>query len=108
MVVDEFPKGNLSKDALKDALKSPDNVCEIPVETEMPEVTGDKLRAMLFRDKMGSWTSEFSSSNVPRSSNVRLTASRINGVVLMPGEVFSYDNSIGRRTAAYGYKVAGV
>lgn len=108
IVVDEFPKVKLDKEKLKAAIESGLAAYDIEVETEMPEVTGDELRALLFRDKMGSWTSNFSASNVPRSSNVRLTASKIDGIVLMPGEVFSYDSTIGKRTAANGYKVAGV
>ncbi len=108
IVVDEFPKVKLDKSKLKTAIESGLSSYDIEVEAEMPEVTGDELRSLLFRDNMGSWTSHFSASNVPRSSNVRLTASRIDGVVLMPGEVFSYDNAIGKRTAANGYKVAGV
>ena len=108
IVVDEFPKVKLDKEKLRVAIESGLDSYEIEVETEIPEVTGDELRALLFRDNMGSWTSYFSASNVPRSSNVRLTASRIDGIVLMPGEVFSYDGTIGKRTSANGYKVAGV
>ncbi len=108
IVVDEFPKVKLDKEKLRVAIESGLDAYEIEVETEVPEVTGDELRSLLFRDNMGSWTSSFSASNVPRSSNVRLTASRIDGTVLMPGEVFSYDNAIGKRTASNGYKVAGV
>ena len=41
-----------------------------------------------------------------RAVNVELSASRINGLVIQPGETFSYSNSVGTRTLANGYVVA--
>ena len=108
VVVEGFPKIELNKNDLKAALESGKESYDIKVKATPPEITGEHLRDMLFRDKMGSWTSYFSGANVPRSSNVRLSASRINGVTLMPGETFSYDKTIGSRTAANGYKTATV
>lgn len=108
VVKDGFPKIEMDKKELEAALESGKDTYEIKVTVTPPKVTAEKLRAMLFRDKMGSWTSNFSGGNVPRSSNVRLSASRINGVTLLPGEIFSYDSTIGRRTKENGYKTAAV
>ncbi|NBJ91806.1 VanW family protein [Parablautia muri] len=41
-----------------------------------------------------------------RAINVELAAARINGMVVRPGEKFSFSNSIGTRTIANGYVVA--
>ena len=41
-----------------------------------------------------------------RAVNVELAAARINGMVIKPGEKFSFSNSIGTRTIANGYVVA--
>lgn len=41
--------------------------------------------------------------DIPRAVNVSLAASRINGVVVQPGESFSYTRTILPRTAANGY-----
>lgn len=41
-----------------------------------------------------------------RAVNVELAAARINGMVVNPGEKFSFSNSIGTRTIANGYVVA--
>ena len=38
-----------------------------------------------------------------RATNVELAASRINGMVLKPGDSFSYSDSVGDRTRANGY-----
>lgn len=103
-----FPKIEVDKDKIKAALKSQKETYEIEVAVTPPEVTAAQLKAMLFRDKMGSWTSNFSAANKGRTQNVKLSASRINGVTLLPGEVFSYDKTIGSRTAANGYQTASV
>lgn len=45
--------------------------------------------------------------NVNRDINIDLICKTINGLVLQPGEVFSFNGYIGERTAAKGYKEAG-
>lgn len=45
--------------------------------------------------------------NVNRDSNIRLICKMINGLVLQPGETFSFNGHIGERTAAKGFKPAG-
>lgn len=46
--------------------------------------------------------------NTQRGNNVRLAASSINGTILLPGQEFSFNNVVGQRTAARGYKIAHV
>lgn len=41
--------------------------------------------------------------NIPRAINVYLAASRINGIVVQPGQSFSFNQAILPRTAANGY-----
>ncbi len=98
----------VEKSKVKEALASNQEQYELNVETEMPEVTAEELQKLLFRDTLGSFSSSFATSTAARASNVILTANRINGKILMPGDVFSYDQTIGKRTAANGYKEAGV
>ncbi len=108
VVVPEKPKVIVDKKAVEAALKSKDSVSALAVEVEYPEKRAEELEAMLFRDVLGSYSSSFASSSASRASNVSLTAQRVNGYILMPGDEFSYDKTVGRRTAANGYKEAGV
>ena len=80
---------------------------EIPLTITEPEETTEGLQAKLFRDLLGEGTSRVSGS-ANRKSNVKLSAQACNGVVLMPGEVFSYNNTTGSRTADKGYLGAPV
>ena len=46
--------------------------------------------------------------NPGRDENIRLIAEMTNGMVLQPGETFSFNGYIGRRTAERGFREAGV
>lgn len=60
------------------------------------------------KELVGQGTSNFAGSIENRIYNLKLAASRINGVLIKPGEVFSFVNTIGDITAATGYKQAYV
>lgn len=45
-------------------------------------------------------------SNSKRNTNVKLSAEAINGTILQPGEEFSFNETVGQRTEAKGYKGA--
>lgn len=74
----------------------------IPLTLTEPEETTESLESKLFRDVLGEATSAVSGSS-NRKSNVKLSASACNGIILMPGEVFSYNNTTGSRTTDKGY-----
>ena len=80
---------------------------EIPIKLTFPEVTGDYLRSLLYRDVLGTMTTYFPLSNENRISNIQLACSKIEGTVLYPGDVFSYNDALGERTEAAGFKMAG-
>ncbi len=77
----------------------------IPATVQKPSVTAETLKGLLFRDVLGECTTEVRGS-AARRSNVRLAASAINGKVLNSGDVFSYNNTTGKRTTAKGYQAA--
>lgn len=79
----------------------------IPCEVKIPKHTQEELEEALFRDTLGSYKTNFSSSSANRASNISLATSSINDVVLMPGDVFSFNTSVGERTTSRGYKTAG-
>lgn len=78
----------------------------IPLSITYPEITGEELRSMLFRDCLGSQTTSYSGSSAARINNIHLAAEKINDVVLMPGEQFSYNEVVGERTTEAGFQAA--
>lgn len=54
------------------------------------------------------YTTNYSASNVNRTTNLNIACKTINGTVLKPGETFSFNNTLGERTSAKGYKPATI
>lgn len=71
-------------------------------------VKEDSLSTRFFSDTLGSFSTKYDSSNRSRSNNVALAAKNINGTILLPGEEFSYNKSVGPRTYDRGFKDASV
>ncbi|MDO4539711.1 MAG: VanW family protein [Syntrophomonadaceae bacterium] len=56
--------------------------------------------------ELASCTTKFKEREINRSANLRLAAEQINGVALEPGEVFSFNERVGKRTWEAGYRNA--
>lgn len=82
-------------------------VYTIPLEVIEPAVSAEELETLLFRDTLASTSTSLNAGNKPRTNNVRLACSFINGTILNPGEEFSYNGTVGQRTAARGFQSAG-
>jgi len=76
---------------------------EVPllVETVTPDVTLEDLVIVDFATSIAGNTAN-------RAHNVKLALSNIDGYVLGPGELFSFNEVVGNRTAANGFKPAPV
>lgn len=85
----------------------PGDVVEVPLDLTYPENTEESLSAMLYRDKLGSQTTYYTWSNDNRISNINLVAEKLNGHIMLPGDVFSYNEYVGQRTKEAGFLEAG-
>lgn len=83
----------------------PGETVSVPAVIEEPEVTASDLKMLLFRDVLGEARTHVSGS-AGRIGNVKLSAKLINGIVLNSGDTFSYNDSVGKRTEARGFKPA--
>lgn len=95
-IVDQI-NGELSQEHIK---------IEVPIETITPEITQEKLSAI--NSPISSFSTSFFTSTANRINNIELATKAINGTLLMPGESFSFNETVGERTSARGYKAAGV
>ena len=90
-------------EALAQGLEKPVHI-EAAVEEKQPAVTTEDLESI--QDVLGTFTTDFSSSGAARSTNLTVGAAKINGHVLMPGEVLSGYECLQPFTTANGYKTA--
>ena len=75
----------------------------IPMELEEPEIFGDKV---YFRDVLGHCETKHTDDE-NRNHNLTLACASMNGIILQPGETFSYNDTLGQRTKENGYRRAG-
>ena len=80
---------------------------EIPLKITIPKKTLADLGEKAFPDQLSTYTTRYNAGNYNRSNNLELAAKAINGTILMPGETFSYNQTVGERTISAGYKAAG-
>lgn len=78
----------------------------IPLNVLYPNVSTNQIGDDAFPDLLSSFTTSFTSSNYSRSTNISLSAQKLDGVVILPGETFSYNQAVGERTIAAGFKAA--
>lgn len=79
---------------------------EVELIRENPEVTTKVLKDGLFQDLLGTCTTNVSGTS-NRLKNVQLAAQKINGTIMLAGDTFSYNGTVGERTAANGFYTAG-
>lgn len=106
-IIPEQPGADFDVAAVQKALDgaAPGETLTVKADIQQPEVTAADLKAVLFRDVLGEAKTHVSGS-AGRIGNVKLSAQIINGLVLNSGETFSYNGSVGKRTADRGFKPA--
>lgn len=90
----------------------------IPMTVTKPEHTTEEINAMLFRDELSkNWTmvrlwnrdycnevrTSLSGSSANRISNVKKACELLDGLVLIPGQTLSFNDTLGERTEANGW-----
>ena len=99
---------NISIDEAKALITGDKDSYTIPLKTLYPNVKTSDIGIEAFPNLLSSYSTSFASSSSNRATNVSLATNKINGKVLMPGEVFSFNGTVGKRTPQAGFKVAGV
>lgn len=94
-------------EAAREMLKEDKKEYEISLKITVPKVTTNKIGPEAFPDLLSSFSTRYDASNYPRTTNLKLAMNKLNGVVVGAGETFSYNKTLGKRTAAAGYKEAG-
>ena len=73
-----------------------------------PTVTVNDIGTEAFPDKLGTCTTRYDERDTDRTTNLKLACQKLNNQVVLAGETFSYNKTLGERTIAAGYKNAKV
>jgi vancomycin resistance protein YoaR len=80
---------------------------ELPMMEVYPKVDSE-LMANIRGIRIGRYITSFNPRNMKRSNNIQLAVEAINNHVVFPGETFSFNQVVGKRTAMKGYLKAKV
>lgn len=71
-----------------------------------PRITIDMLRAVDVAQVLSSYETDFTHHAGPRAINIATAARYLNGAMIAPGEVFSFNKTVGTRTVERGFTYA--
>lgn len=77
-------------------------------EPKISEASGISGGMDMSEGKRSTYSTKFNAKDKARSNNITIAANSINGVVLQPNEVFSYNNTVGPTIKRRGYKMARI
>jgi len=81
---------------------------EIPVEMAQPKIQTGDVNNLGIKELLGRGVSTFYHSISNRIHNISLASSKFNGILVAPGEVFSFNDALGDVSVFTGYKQAFV
>lgn len=94
-------------DAVLPALTSDDRTAEVTLTETDPEFSTEDAEKADVDTVIAKFATPYN-SEPNRDTNLRVASKKVSGTVLLPGEQFSLNETLGKRTAANGYKPAGV
>ena len=89
--------------ALEQLLLDPQNELTVAIHTSEPAIRLGSLNNLGINELISTGQSDFSGSTASRIQNIKVGSSQFNGVIIKPGEEFSFNTSLGSITTAKGY-----
>ncbi|MEO7746804.1 MAG: VanW family protein, partial [Actinomycetota bacterium] len=93
--------------AVTTAVGAPERTAKVAPAVVQPELSTAKAKALGVTEQVSTFTTKFP-VNPPRTNNIRIAARTLNGILVRPGELFSLNDALGRRTPGKGYQQAPV
>lgn len=78
-----------------------------PTVTKRPKLTTAQAQALGVKERVSTFSTRYPPS-ADRTNNLRIAARTVNGTLVLPGETFSLNEVLGRRTPEKGYRSAPV
>ncbi|OIP23433.1 hypothetical protein COX95_02775 [bacterium CG_4_10_14_0_2_um_filter_33_32] len=94
-------KGSL--DEIINSFKKKENSINLPVKKVLAKVKEDNIEELGIVELIGKGESDFSGSSAARKNNVKVGASKFNGLLIAPGEEFSFNKYLGEVDASTGF-----
>lgn len=89
---------------LEERLPAGDRSFAVPISTTHAKVTADSGPRLGIRELIKEGRTSFAGAGAEKQFNVGLATSRLNGTVVPPGEIFSFNREVGPTTLEAGFK----
>lgn len=99
LVINNFTDEDLSKREM---------VFDLPTQVVTPKIQASETNKLGIVELLGEGGSSFKDSIPSRVSNIRVASSRLHGIVVPPGEIFSFGKEVGDISDKTGYEKAYV
>ena len=98
---------NLSKKLLNlEATSASGLSYSLSIESMKPAITTESVNTLGIKGSLGKGQSNFKGSIGGRIHNILLASSRLNGILIKPGEIFSFNKALGDVSINTGYQQA--
>jgi vancomycin resistance protein YoaR len=94
---------DLARALILSKINSPNRVVQLPLTHAEPPVNEDNLHTLGIQDLLGVGRSDFTGSAAYRITNIKAGMKLLHGILVPPGEEFSFNESIGHINAANGF-----
>jgi vancomycin resistance protein YoaR len=98
------PDGPWIADSISAAAASSIRRASLRLKQIRADLTTREAEALGIRERISSFTTEMGPSSSNRIHNVQLMAEYIDGTIVRPGEVFSFNERVGPRTVERGFR----
>jgi len=82
------------------------NRIDLPVEIQNPPALPADLNSLGISSNIGEASTAYGGGLPERMHNIELAASRLNGVIVLPGQTFSFNGEVGPTTVEAGFQIA--
>jgi len=79
---------------------------ELRLRKIQPSLTTVRAKTMGVKERISTYTTTYPSGNAPRVNNIHTLAAALDGTLVAPGGIFSFNGAVGPRTADKGYQEA--
>ncbi|MFA7466812.1 MAG: VanW family protein, partial [Desulfotomaculaceae bacterium] len=98
----------LTESLINQSVISNSTSINVPMKITQPEVTTEQVREWGVTGLLAEFSTRFNPTQANRNHNIATAAGKMDGLIVGPGEVFSFNRAVGSRGIEQGYRMANV
>ncbi len=104
VLINHVPGKSVDIDVMKNELISNDWGKKLfPFIDVLPLINDNNINVDLFPDLLSTYSTKYNEYETSRSTNLKIATQALNDTIILPGEIFSFNETVGQRTRDKGY-----